>query len=173
MDSEYEGLLSLTSDDIAALRAAEAVQFRRDCDGESCLKPTLQGTWDADRPRIYTAREQRLFPHVSRVSGDRYRKIMVASDVRIVMGGDTTHAQCRHDVRSAGSNDEWRTVARLLRPGDRVELRWKAGNDYPLITDAGLHRDELRMVLHRATNSPVFLIDAVVCADDTASMIRL
>lgn len=166
--------LFLTTDDIAALRAAESVQFCRDYDGASCVKLILSGTWDTSAPRIYTARQQRLFPHTSTMSGDRYRKLTARSSIQSVLGGATEHARCDHTLRRAQDNDEWQTIARIIKPGDVVGLRWRSGNDYQLITDVGLHRDELRMVLRRDNNNlRVFLIDAAVCADDTASMIRL
>lgn len=173
--STEDTALPLTKQDIAVMRAAEAVYFRRDYDGASYLKLTLKGSWDAKAPRIYTATEQRLFPHTSSTSGDRYFKIAATSIVGSYAdaGVSTEHAVCKHEIRWPDNNPEWQTILRALKPGDLPRLSWRAGNNYPLITEAGLHRDELRLALHREKNSPVFLIDAVVAADNTASMIQL
>lgn len=173
MSIVHEGVLPLFTEDIAALRAAESVQFRRDFDGEGSVRAELTGTWDAESPRIFTAREQRLFPHTTAATGGRYRKLTAMPQVRGVDGGKI-EAVCRYDLRHVNGSrrNEWQTILRALRVGDLLGLWWVAGNDYPLITEAGLHRDELRLLLHRERNSPVFLIDAVVGADDSARMIQ-
>ncbi|KOV84761.1 hypothetical protein [Nocardia sp. NRRL S-836] len=163
----------LSAEDIAALRAAETVQFRRDFDGEGCVRAELRGSGEAESPRIFTAKQQRMFPRTNNASGGRYRMLTASPQVWAVSGGDLTSAICRYDMSVDDSRRaEWQTIVHALRVGDRLGLWWVAGNDYPLITVAELHRDELRLVLHREKHSPVFLIDATVRADDSARMIQ-
>jgi hypothetical protein len=70
---------------------------------------------------------------------------------------------------------EWRTVASLLRAGDRLELAWIADNNTKILEEAKLHRDELRLHVLRSvkegrTNRMVFGIEVQVSLDNADRM---
>lgn len=64
------------------------------------------------------------------------------------------------------------TLIHWLRAGDDVSLRWRGGNDSPLMKDAGLHLDELMLVVKRGKTSRVWRAAVSVSLDNTARMVR-
>lgn len=74
-------------------------------------------------------------------------------------------------------HSEWRTIASLLRAGDRLEMIWyrdAACNGY--MKAHGLHGDRLQLVIHRKSGEKfkpmLFLIESQCCENNTARMIR-
>ncbi len=76
------------------------------------------------------------------------------------------------------SNDQWQTVVALAKPGDRLWLRWRRGNQNGYMDDAGLVLDELFLVLERARSGDrapqhlTFQMLASVCQANSARLIR-
>jgi hypothetical protein len=75
---------------------------------------------------------------------------------------DTLHLVCFHMIHSARLTECWATIARLLKAGDRLELRWVADNNTGSITEAGLHCDRLRLLVHRSPGPLVLAITTSV-----------
>jgi len=171
VDPDPRGLLYVS--DVQALQLADTVVLHHR-DGVGHIDAGLT-TWAFAAPRIYTARQQRLFPDAD--GHDRRRRIKVASDVVGYADNRRWHehgqaaATALATVHAAGLDDVWRTVAALLRTGDIIGLHWTAGNNSRGIDEAGLHTDELRLVVHRGRRRWVFLLDVRVGVDNTNRMI--
>lgn len=156
------GLLFIS--DVQALRHADAVAFAA-ADGIGLIDASLTAI-AGDEPRIYTAKQQRLFPDP--VGQQRRRRIEVAADIA---GFDACRRWHDHQLPGATASatiggaqfhDVWRSVAALLRVGDVVRLRWHAGNNTDQLTALGLHRDELLIEVRRGKRLSTFLLDVSV-----------
>lgn len=78
-----------------------------------------------------------------------------------------------HMLHGSRMNPVWTTIASLLRGGDELVLVWVAGNDSEVVREAGLHQDELMLLVHRGGKPKwTFLIDARTCPDNTARLVR-
>jgi len=75
-------------------------------------------------------------------------------------------------LHSAQVTETWRTVVALLRVGDDVSLVWAAGNSNGYLTEAGLHRDELRFIVKRGERTMTFHVMTDVCPNNSARMIK-
>jgi hypothetical protein len=85
-----------------------------------------------------------------------------------------------HVYESSANNihSEWRTIASLLKVGDRLELIWyrdAARNEY--MKKHHLHGDRLQIVIHRKGRDGkfkplLFLVESQCCENNTARMIR-
>lgn len=172
----------LTGDDVAALRAASEVSFHQH-DGKAWISAGLSDSYGG-APRLYTGKEQRLFPEVSHLG--RARKLTVASTVR-GYGRDGASGWNMHTypmyaafrmINTAQYDHAWLTVARLVRAGDALTLAWTADNNNGAIRQAGLCSDELHLVVDRTVKGkPVvppltFMIGRQVGRNDTARMVR-
>jgi hypothetical protein len=125
----------------------------------------------SDEPRIFTVAQQRAFPAADGRDGrGRMREIPVessafgyATDTSVGWrSDDTLHLVCSHMIHSARLTECWATIARLLKAGDRLELRWVADNNTGSITEAGLHCDRLRLLVHRSPGPLVLAITTSV-----------
>lgn len=159
----------LTRDDLAALRAADGLtlhHLRPSDDRQSQIRAYLHGYGQ----RIYTAREQVLFPTTD--TTDRSRAIPVESDVS-GYGWPADHAGQESDTRAfamVGMNPILRTIVSLLRTGDELHLLWQADNNNDNHRAVGYHADELRLfVRNRKLTFPVAYS---VGPDNSARMIR-
>lgn len=87
-------------------------------------------------------------------------------------------AYCHYYLSYANNiHEPWRTIAFLLKKGDRLEMEWTRDahtNGYQ--EKAGLHGDRLRLIVHRGTGDRkktlLFLIHTSICEDNTARLIR-
>jgi len=168
----------LTAEDVSALRKAESVTFHLNTGGFfSGIRVSLR-SYTGDQ-RIYTATEQRLFPQPD--SGDRQREIVPAENTA---GGFTEHAshvlgghgtECFHMIHSAQYDQEWLTVAGLLKAGDEIHLNWTAdAHTNGLMRDNSLHGDRLRLCIVRPSKVRLmFAIATSVSYDNSARMVRL
>lgn len=71
--------------------------------------------------------------------------------------------------------DEWRTVASLLRVGDELMVTFVGANNSDTLRAANLFADELRLHVLRGNDSRktmTFLLDYRVCPDNTARMVQ-
>lgn len=153
--------------DIKALKTAENVSFSTN--GKSTIrctkKITVDGAFEAEAEHIVG---------VNGYIGKNY--------------GDTRdYSYAREHLSYAHTNDQWQTVASMLREGDEITLRWSADggrNGYiegvKRIETAGagtydhLHADRFYIDIARpGKNRPfTFLIAAQTCPDNTARMIQ-
>jgi hypothetical protein len=146
--------------DVQALCAADTVTFHTSASVgviDACLSsaPFAQ-------PRIYTTRQQRLFPDGDRL--DRRRRIQVAADIA---GFDQARRWHEHHLPGAAAltvfdtaqlHEVWQTITALLRPGDVLRLHWRADERSDALADPALHRDELRLGVTRGTRRWLFLL---------------
>lgn len=156
------GLLFIS--DVQALRRADTVCFLAAEGGgviDVTLTPLARG-----HARIYTAKEQGLFPDA--VGPDRRRRIEVAADIA---GFDTAHRWHDHQLPGATAattiggarlHEVWRSVAAFLRVGDVVRLRWHADVTTDQLTSRGVHRDDLLLEIGRGARLWTFLLDVAV-----------
>lgn len=163
----------LAADDVAALRAADSVTFHLTYDDEAhaCIRAWLKPDVTSES-RIYTAREQRLFPSVGGILDDtRVREIDTGyAFINYGRGNISSAFAC---VLSAKSDDTWPTIARELRTGDRVTLYWKADNNNGTLTEAGLHMDVLHIRLHTPPKPPRELhVATSITPNNSARMIQ-
>jgi hypothetical protein len=169
-DENPRGLLFIS--DVQALRRADAVQLRA-ADGIGLIDARLTGL-AGDDPRIYTAKQQHLFPDP--VGQDRRRRIEVAADIA---GFDPERRWHDHQLPGATAStsiggaqfhEVWRSVVAFLRVGDIVRLRWHAGTNTGTGTDQltarGLYRDELLIEVRRGKRLWTFLLDVSVRSPD-------
>ena len=153
-------LATLTADDIKALKAADDVTFHTTV-GESSVirahkRAKLNDGW---------------------ASNESYYDINV-SDSWVDYGrsyGSNGPGEYKYAFASVSSFDEvWHTIASLLRVGDSLWLHWVVDNNSETIEKAGLHSDELRLVVKRANakQALVFTVDTSICPDNSARMVR-
>lgn len=147
--------LTLSTDDVTALRTCESISFHRRQD-RSFIRATLDTIVDT---RTYSAKEQRLFPETRDIGhADRARVIPVTSSIYGYRDGGTetswTHrtypqALCSALISAARYHDLWPTIATAIRPGDRLHLSWIANNTTETLRQAGLHQDYLHLTAVR------------------------
>jgi hypothetical protein len=170
---DERGLLYIS--DLQALRRADSVVFHLTGDGTAYIDAHLS-TVTHPEPRIFTATEQRLFPDID--GSDRRRRIPVTAGIVGFDDKRRWHEQGLPDatasamIHVARLDELWRSIAAFLRVGDVVSLHWWASNNNGYITQAGLHRDELRLVIRRGRRRWAFLVKVELCPDNTARMIR-
>jgi hypothetical protein len=162
VDADPVGLLYIS--DVQALKAADAVAFHTGGDAawiHACLSGALFG-----EPRIYTARQQRLFPDAD--CRDRRRRITVAGEI----SGFDTHGHWHEHhlpdataftaIECAQVHDVWRSIAAFLRVGDVLWLHWRADNRADALTATDLYRDELSIDVQRGQRRWRFLLDVQI-----------
>jgi hypothetical protein len=165
---------TLTRDDITAMTAADSIVFRMHHGDQPGIRAIMRG--DLAEPRIYTAREQRLFPNAD--GRDRTREIHTDG----VLHGYADNAQWRGDdfssafemINSSQYDHIWQTIVTCLRVGDRITLDF-SGDRYTngYVSKAGLHADALMLRVARDKGRElVFLVDVSVCADNSARTVR-
>lgn len=141
----------LTSLDLKALRDADKVVFKRRRDGTAfirCIKEVNRRSPWEDNERVH--------------------EIPVRAEVR----------NARSDVEAfqmlyGRHDEEWQTIASLLRAGDQLELEfWADSHTNGYCEEANLHADSLRLHVRRGEKRLVFLLSVAVCADNLARMIR-
>lgn len=170
--NEIDVLSELGKDDVYALRHAEAVSFST-YQGGSTVRAYLR---DRDRDRVFTVREQAVFDgHRTDLRDDRFREIRVlgmrCEDYGKSSDGDiTAFAMIMH----ADMSPEWRTIAASVRPGESLYFRWVRDNNNQHYEAAGLHRDELRVVVGKqgAPTSRSYLVAVEVGPDNMARMVK-
>lgn len=154
------GLLYIS--DVQALRRAETVWLHT-ADGVGFIDACLTDS-AGEQPRIYTAKQQQLFPDP--VGRDRRRRIEVAADIT---GYDPQRRW--HDHRLPGATaharidafDEiWRTATTLLRVGDIARLHWRADNNTDQPIARGLHRDELSLIVRHGKRVSTVLLEVAI-----------
>lgn len=170
----------LSADMIAAMRLADSVSLHHTPADGGEIRLYLDRFGES---RIYTAREQRLFPQTDIGASDRATILPVSASLSgygesLGSGGwnleSAPDAVAFHMISSAQFQSEWRTVCALVKPLDVVGLVWTADNNTEIIRDAGLHCDEVRLTIDRGGKKRAlsFLLAATTGRDNTARMIR-
>ena len=160
--------------DVQALRAADTVTFHTSDTGafiDACLSSAAFA-----QPRIYTRRQQQLFPDGDRL--DRRRRITVGGDIA---GFDGARRWNEHHLPGAAAltvihaaqlHEVWRSITGLLRPSDVIRLHWRADDPSDALSDTALHRDELRLGVTRRTSRWLFLLDVHVLPEPVRMVTR-
>lgn len=164
---------STTLDDVIALSNANSVAFHHHA-GNAWITACISRS-------TYSARDKTLFPEPGPAFGERGRVIACGSAIYgYTVDGhaacawshrDSPNAECSYMVRSARFHEPWKTVASLLRKGDRLTLSWTADNNTGVVR-AGLHADDLKLVIDRGDWRMTFIIAHSVTPDDSARMVR-
>lgn len=151
--------MGITKVELAALRKADTVCFDRYWrDGDEFSK--IRAIKDAKRTEAD--------PYAEEITVS----IFVESTVRDYDASSSDRHTCFHMIHSPQYSEEWMTIVGLLKAGDDLVLRWTAGNSNGYLDEAGLHRDELALVVMRGKRRMVFRIATSVCKDNTARMVR-
>jgi hypothetical protein len=163
---------TLSTADVAAMRLAEEVSLHY-YEGTSFIRLYLGGSWNPETPRVFTARQQRLFANTRDV-GAHERSRTIACEVAFAGYDEPIIDRSTVSCFWAGSahRDTWRTVRELVKPGDRVALSWVAGNNNHYLDDAELFNDEVLLTVARGKRRLVFALGHAICAGNTARMIQ-
>lgn len=65
------------------------------------------------------------------------------------------------------------TLISRLAVGNTVKLEWVRGNDSELTREAGIVRDELRLVIVKGKREESYLVESSATLDNSARMVRL
>ena len=65
-----------------------------------------------------------------------------------------------------------KTFAEMLKVGDILTLEWIRDNNSQYLSHAGLHNDELQVVVVRGNKRLCFKIESSICENNSARMIR-
>ena len=150
----------ITKIDIAALRKADSVSFARD----------EKGAFIAMTKKAGDPTEANPFPqdvHYN-VACDAH----IADYTGSMWGRQHDCYRAAYHTTSAQWDEEWQTVASLLKPGDELTLAWAAGNDSPALREKGIMIDELRLNVSRDRKRLVFLLARQTSVDDRWRMVR-
>lgn len=149
--------------DVQALQRAETVTMHTSST-QSWIDAGLTSS-AAGEPRIYTAKEQQLFPDADTL--DRRRRIPVEGHI----AGFDEHRRW-HDrhlpgagltrLESARLNEVWRSITAFLRAGDVLRLQWHADNTTDQLVDRAVHRDEVSIGVCRGRRRWTFLLDVQI-----------
>lgn len=165
----------LTRDDIAALKIGDSLSFHH-YQGQGSIRVTLRSD-SGGEPRIFTSAQQRLLPTPN--EWERKREIAVDSSV----SGYDDMTGWRGDNSSVGFSmshggyvydDRVRTIVDLLRPADRLHLKF-VGDGYSngVTKPAGIHVDHLTLIVKREGKRDMHLLMHVsACLDNSARMVK-
>lgn len=163
---------ALAADDIAALKAADTVTFHHGPENTryvaTCIRAHMRGGY-SDAPRIWTAREQRLFNGVPATNTGRVRTIAPADSTARGYDQMGSAAVAFHSLYPGAA---WRTVTDLLRKGDELRVEWVADNNNQNHKSVNFHCDQLFLHVIRGDRELTFLIAESVGPHNTARMIR-
>lgn len=165
-------LPTLTTDQAAILRVAQRVELHYK-DGGAYILAGVTGEGGA-----LSQRQQRLFPVgedgkrspvVIRVNGEA-----VGHRANGSVGWRETNAPklaADHVIEAADGDEHWQGMAWTLREGDVLTLVWVADRNTPEVRAAGLHVDEVHLVVERERGGTSFLV-AYRVAGKTGRMVR-
>jgi len=161
-----ERVTVLTSADVKALRSADRLSFHL-IDGQSIIRA------HRDREHTATGFEDSVDIHaattLTRYSG------WLTTDADALARAPREAVVGFAFQGSAQYNRDTRTWLAALRTGDTLTLAWSADNNSETLRDAGLHADELRIVItgRKTGTSPTFLVEYGINPGNSARMIRL
>lgn len=150
MDTVTEHVL--TAHDTRALRHADALCFDHHPDGTGAIRAIMRAeNSDTGFEQTHT------IPVTSRVEN---------------YGPSRDAYKAWHGFIYAKSSHEAQTLIRHMRVGKRVHLRWTSDNASPVLVDAGVVRDELRIRIGDDKHADTYLVAVQVGLDNTARMVR-
>lgn len=173
--------MTVTADDVWAMRNCEEVTFYRHKDGEAEIVVSLHdhtvypnaGTADGRYDgRVYSKREQTVFN--KRDALDRRARSIAVDSARLVNYRNTPEWLEWTLYVSHVDAAQWSTIARSAKVGDSLEFDAYANNQSELLTEAGLVHDGLylRFSDEAGKNKRVFLICQSVSRDNSARMVQ-
>jgi hypothetical protein len=171
---DTDGTMTLTADDVAALRKANRVAFQTTSDGVTAIRAILDKGSYSDQVAVYTAREQRLFPETRTIGDDRERTIRCQGRCTDYGDGDRRSGEgyTAFHLDMFAHTTEWQSIAATLRAGDTVTLHWVASNNSDVTRGAGFVRDELRICFGAGSRTRTFLVDVQVGPRNSARMVK-
>lgn len=167
--------MELTKTDIKALKNCDSICFdhlrpEKRQNGVKGQLRAIKHTTEAERQKDPFAPNERTYT----IAVDSH--ITVPHEERKKGLGDDDLNAFEMVYHSQYTPGEANTLVDLLRPGDQVELQWWRGNNNELVTNSGLYKDELRVVVRRQLKKSVkrfrFFLSAKVGLDNTARMTR-
>jgi len=168
--------LTMSADDVAALKLASDASFQLWPDGRHTIRLWIKrGARGLVDHGIYTVREQQLFPTLRWDAEQREREIEVHGRVTRYAGGNNRDAERVVCYASLWDTLRIRTLGHLLRAGHKATLHWEANDDSKLLTDAGFVCDRLTLVATREGRQRRelrVLIDVYTGRDDSVRMVR-
>jgi hypothetical protein len=146
--------------DLAALRKADAICFDH-------------YTRDGIDVRAIRAIKRNEPSERDPYAQDITHTVSVGSAVRAYESGGTSKTwTCFEMIHTPQYHDAWQTIVSLLRVGDELTLFWEADNNSGYVNEAGLHHDQLSLVVQRGSKRMTFKVRSSVCPDNTARMCR-
>jgi hypothetical protein len=172
----------LTADDIAALKLADKVVYSLSTHG-SLIRAGIESQRDGN---VFTAREQRLFPKAERSEREREINVLSAAHGYGKHGESRWHWNLEHNpfttapscfdmAHNAKYDHNLQTLIHSLRAGETLRMIWTGDNNNDLVREAGLHVDQLDVIVIPAREGAArrsYCVETSVCADNTARMIR-
>lgn len=174
--------MTVTADDVWAMRNCDDVTFYRHKDGETEIVVSLHdhtvypnaGTADGRYDgRVYSKREQTVFN--KRDALDRRARSIAVDSARLVNYRNTPEWSTEWSLYvSHVDTAQWSTIARSAKAGDSMEFMAYANNQSELLTEAGLVHDGLYLQFRDVArkNNRVFLICQSVGRDNSARMVH-
>lgn len=156
---------TLTKLDIAALRKADDICFDHN---------VRRAGRDSERASFVRAIKRSRATETDPYATDTTHRIEVGSGIHSFADGEgygEATFTAFHMAHNVGMSAALATAWAMLRAGDRLDLDWVRGNSSGYLEEAGLHRDELRLVVRRGDKSVgTFLVAVSVCPDNSARM---
>lgn len=173
-----DDLITLLPDDVESLRRAGGIVFFADSEGRAKIRAVLEKNDPADFSRV----EARIFRDIRWEDGrERVREFRVNGHARNTSGlmGNPSPLDGRrligsYFLMSGRFSPSWQTIARLLKPGQAIELSFLADHSTnENIRKVNYHADDFFLRVHGTDDRIMqFLIDTSVGPHDSARMIR-
>lgn len=173
--SDDTSALTLTADDLAALRMATGIVCQTTREGHAIRAILDRSRYTPEPVAIYSAREQRLFPDTRNHARDRERTMVCGARMTAYGDGDVRYGSDHYTAfhyEQFPRMSEWASIAATMRVGDTVTLQWVASNNSEVTRSAGFVRDELRVSFGSANRARTFLIDVQVGPRNSARMVK-
>lgn len=173
--------IPLNADDIAAMKMADTVSLHLNNHTGSLLRLHLRSYGE---PVIYSKRQQQLFTNTRDViTGERGRDIIPKAVAFGYDDGDDGRGwrweEGQERIPSCfdmiSTNDAWFSIVRTLRVGDELTLQWSADNNNDLVREAGLHVDQVSLIVTPAREKApknVWHLRTSVGRNNSARMIK-
>lgn len=147
-------LIELTAQDVRALKHADDLCFDHHADGTGQIRAIIRAE--------------------NSPTGFEQVHTITATMSRIESYGKSHDAYTGFESVNARYNAEISTIVRHLRVGASFSLHWVRDNSSPVLRDAGLVRDELRIFTQarNAKTGNTFHVRTFVGLDNTARMIK-
>lgn len=161
--------VALTAIDLKCLRHADDI----------CLD--LYDTPDSTNPRISQIRAIRKSDRYNKdgfVNGEATHTFPVGYSLTSYSAGYSSQpsrmGRCFDMLSCSKFNEVVYTILNhVLRVGDVISIHWSADNNSQIIKDAGLHHDEISLIVKRGNKTMTFLLKSNVSLDNSARSVQL